>query len=201
MSGSVSAASSALVGAVGGGYEDTEIGQVITSAYIEAYHDLVARMRNVDVGDTDAPQKAYNHDRRQFHVQGPVARQSAYGNCAPTRWFTQQGTGTSIFFEVEDDFRHCRLGVRRGYHIVTSLNITRQFLNSPQIDLIEDCWTSRNPVPNLDPKTMAARVIKGHQFCLRARGGPVEAAGRHSCEPGGSPLSLRTYTSRVESRC
>ena len=46
-------------GAVAGGYADTEIGQIISAAYVNAYIDLVGQMQ-ADAPVADAPKKAWN---------------------------------------------------------------------------------------------------------------------------------------------
>lgn len=92
-----------VIGAVGGGYEDTEIGQVITSAYIEAFHDLVDRMEDVDIDTTDAPQKAYTMIVDSFMYKGP-SRDDELRKLRANSVVYPTGNRDGIFFEVEDDF-------------------------------------------------------------------------------------------------
>ncbi|WP_140983984.1 CsgG/HfaB family protein [Asticcacaulis tiandongensis] len=49
-----------LGGAVGGGYEDTEIGRIVTQAFIVAYGNMVAELGGIDVGGkAAAPSRSF----------------------------------------------------------------------------------------------------------------------------------------------
>ncbi len=55
-----------FAGAVGGGYEDTDVGRIVTQAFIVAYADMVNNLGGIDVGGkADAPS-------RSFTVQTPT---------------------------------------------------------------------------------------------------------------------------------
>ncbi len=55
-----------FAGAVGGGYEDTDVGRIVTQAFIVAYADMVNNLGGTDVGGKDAA------PARSFTVQTPT---------------------------------------------------------------------------------------------------------------------------------
>jgi curli biogenesis system outer membrane secretion channel CsgG len=92
--------------AAGGGYADTEIGKVITVAYIEAFNNLVAHMQGTQPGSAAAaaPQAALNVNR-------PTSLRSAAGASGRVVRTLERGeivypTGerSEGFVQVEDEF-------------------------------------------------------------------------------------------------
>ena len=57
-------------GAVGGGYDNTDIGRIVTLAFVQAYTKIVNDMGGVQAGDAGTAQAA---PTRTFTAQGPVA--------------------------------------------------------------------------------------------------------------------------------
>jgi len=57
------------VGAIGGGYENTEIGRIVTLAFIQAYGKMVTGLGLVNPGDAGTAQAA---PTKTFTAQGPV---------------------------------------------------------------------------------------------------------------------------------
>jgi curli biogenesis system outer membrane secretion channel CsgG len=57
-------------GAVGGGYENTDVGRVVTLAFIQAYSKMVTSLGLVNPGDAGTAQAAPS---KTFTTQGPVA--------------------------------------------------------------------------------------------------------------------------------
>lgn len=63
-------------GAVGGGYEDTEIGRIVTQAFIQAYSDMVHQLGGVGDARAYAPQQS-------FQVQQPTTLRAGPAGDAP----------------------------------------------------------------------------------------------------------------------
>lgn len=90
-------------GAIGGGYDDTEIGQVITAAYIDAYSQLVAQMGGM-TGNAAAAAPIPAHEMmekarmyKEPNDTGGVVRMLRQGSIVyPT------GNKSDIYWEVED---------------------------------------------------------------------------------------------------
>jgi len=92
-----------FAGALGGGYDDTEIGQVITAAYIVAYRDLVARISALPPPSREEPQKAYTIIQQTYMYKGPSRKDQLRKLRANTVVYPT-GKKDGIFLEVEDDF-------------------------------------------------------------------------------------------------
>ncbi len=92
-----------FAGAIGGGYDDTEIGQVITAAYIIAYQDLVKRISALPPPSREEPQKAYRVVQETYMYKGPSRDQQLRKLRADTVVYPT-GKRDGIFLEVEDDF-------------------------------------------------------------------------------------------------
>ena len=103
----VSFGAGGLLGAVaglGGGYGDTEIGRVISTAYAQAYTELVAKVQSAGGGaDTSAPTQAYrlaiDSDLYAQPARGESVRKLRSGmQVYPT------GARDGAFLEVKDKF-------------------------------------------------------------------------------------------------
>jgi len=92
------------VGAVGGGYSDTDIGRVIATSYTRAYSELVGRVQQGGAATSDAaPTQAYTVAVDSEMYSGPSRGQSvrkirAGMNVYPT------GNREGAFLEVKDKF-------------------------------------------------------------------------------------------------
>jgi hypothetical protein len=62
------------VGAVGGGYDNTDIGRIVTLAFIQAYGKMVTELGLVRAGAVGTAEAA---PKRTFTTQGPVAMRSS----------------------------------------------------------------------------------------------------------------------------
>jgi hypothetical protein len=91
-------------GAVGGGYEDTDIGKIVTQAFMVAYSEMVQNLGGIDVGGkAAAPSRSYT-------VQTPTTLRSAP---SPTGKVVRAlpagivvyptGTKDGMYWEVADD--------------------------------------------------------------------------------------------------
>lgn len=94
------------IGVGGGGYDDTEIGRVVTMAYIDAFNNLVTHMQSTQPGAAAAaaPQAALNVNR-------PTSLRSAAGASGRVMRTLERGeivypTGERVegFVQVEDEF-------------------------------------------------------------------------------------------------
>src|SRR5690606_19325076 len=89
-------------GIVGGGYEDTEIGRIVTQAFIQAYADMVHQLGGVGDARYTAPQQSFQVQEpttmRASPDGGPVVRALAPGLVLyPT------GRREGMWWEVFDD--------------------------------------------------------------------------------------------------
>jgi curli biogenesis system outer membrane secretion channel CsgG len=70
-------------GAVGGGYENTDLGRIVTLSFIQAYSKLVTSLNLVDPGSAGTAEAA---PTRTFTAIGPVVmRKAAMASAAPVR--------------------------------------------------------------------------------------------------------------------
>lgn len=93
-----------FAGAVGGGYEDTEIGRIVTLAFINAYTDLVTQLGGVQPGAAQqAPQRAFQVTtattlRQVADAKGGIVRALPVGiKVYPT------GNKNGLWWEVMDE--------------------------------------------------------------------------------------------------
>ena len=93
-----------FAGAVGGGYEDTDVGKIVTQAFIVAYSDLVNNLGGVDAGGAAAaPSRSYTVQttstlRATASPTGKVIRALPVGMVVyPT------GNKDGMYWEVADD--------------------------------------------------------------------------------------------------
>jgi hypothetical protein len=93
-----------FAGAVGGGYEDTEIGKIVTQAFIVAYTDLVQNLGGIDIGGKEAaPSRSFTVVtattlRKTADAKGAVLRALPVGlTVYPT------GNKSGMWWEIADD--------------------------------------------------------------------------------------------------
>lgn len=88
-------------GVVGGGYADTEIGQIISAAYVNAYIDLVGQMQ-ADAPMADAPRKAWNVVRATPMLNKPGGK--AMKQLKPGDMVYPLGERSGVLVKVADEF-------------------------------------------------------------------------------------------------
>lgn len=95
------------VGGVGGGYENTEIGRIVTLSFIQAYAKLVTGLGLVQPGDAGTAEAS---PTKTFTAQGPVAlRKTAAANGAAIRTLPAgsilypTGNKNGLWWEVADE--------------------------------------------------------------------------------------------------
>jgi hypothetical protein len=93
-----------FAGAVGGGYEDTEVGRIVTQAFIVAYSEMVNSLGGIDIGGkAAAPERAFTVQtattlRKTPDQKGAVVRALPVGlTLYPT------GEKNGIWWQVADD--------------------------------------------------------------------------------------------------
>ncbi len=94
-----------LIGGVGGGYSNTDIGQIIAAAYLNAFVDLVGHMQGITAGgaQASAPIQTY------VVKQAIVLRVSASPSAKAVRNFNAgdsvfpTGTKNGVWWEVDDE--------------------------------------------------------------------------------------------------
>lgn len=94
-------------GAVGGGYDNTDIGRIVTLSFIQAYSKLVTSLGLVQPGDAGTAQAA---PTKTFTAQGPVAmRASALASAKVVRTLPPgaivypTGNKNGLWWEVADE--------------------------------------------------------------------------------------------------
>lgn len=94
-------------GAIGGGYENTDIGRIVTLSFIQAYSKMVTGLGLVSAGD---PGTAQASPTRTFTAQGPVAMRttaSAAGRVIrtlpPGSIVYPTGNKSGLWWEVADE--------------------------------------------------------------------------------------------------
>ena len=101
--GGAAAGSSGFGGAVGGGYENTEIGRMVAQAFIQAYADMVTQMGGMNPDASDAA------PIQTFTVQQATTLRSAPENGAVVRALPEglrlypTGNRDGMWWEVMDD--------------------------------------------------------------------------------------------------
>lgn len=95
------------VGAIGGGYESTDIGRIVTLAFIQAYAKMVNSLGLVTPGSTGTAEAA---PPKTFTAQGPVAlRKAALASSPAIRTLPPgailypTGNKNGLFWEVADE--------------------------------------------------------------------------------------------------
>ncbi len=94
-------------GAVGGGYDNTDIGRIVTLAFIQAYSKMVTELGLVQPGAAATAQAA---PKRTFTTQGPVAMRAAASatgkivrTLPPGAILFPTGPQSGLWWEVADE--------------------------------------------------------------------------------------------------
>ncbi|MEI9963891.1 MAG: SH3 domain-containing protein [Caulobacteraceae bacterium] len=92
-------------GAVGGGYSNTDIGQVISAAYLNAFVDLIGHMQGTAPGTAQAaaPIQAYNVTTPMIMRMGPSPGTKALRNFKPGDLVYPTGQKNGVWWEVDDE--------------------------------------------------------------------------------------------------
>lgn len=92
-------------GAVGGGYEDTDIGKVVTYAFIDAYRQIVTQLGGLsDNAGADAPKEAFEVSVDEVTLQrSPSASGSAVRSLYAGDMVYPTGAKEGMWWEVEDE--------------------------------------------------------------------------------------------------
>ncbi|MCG8506315.1 MAG: hypothetical protein MI755_17055 [Sphingomonadales bacterium] len=91
------------VGLVGGGYEDTEIGKVITAAYVDAYTEMVTQLGGMSANAAaSAPIPAHEMVEKARMYQGPSEEAGVVRMLRAGALVYPTGQKEDIFWEVED---------------------------------------------------------------------------------------------------
>lgn len=121
----------AVAGAAGGGYDNTEIGRIVTLSFIQAYSKLVTGLGLVTPGDAGTAQAA---PAKTFTAQAPVAlRASAAANAATLRTLPvgaivyPTGNKNGLWWEVADENDNV------GWVLNTKLAPSQVSATAPQI--------------------------------------------------------------------
>ena len=92
------------IGAVGGGYSDTEIGKVISIAYMHAFNDLVGYMQGLDRNASDeAGIQAYTVSKPTALKRTPVASSGTVREFEIGDLVYPTGVKEGTWWEVEDE--------------------------------------------------------------------------------------------------
>ena len=121
----------AVAGAAGGGYDNTEIGRIVTLSFIQAYSKLVTGLGLVTPGDAGTAQAA---PAKTFTAQAPVAlRASAAASAATLRMLPvgaivyPTGNKNGLWWEVADENDNV------GWVLNTKLAPSQVAANAPEI--------------------------------------------------------------------
>ncbi|MDB5672097.1 MAG: curli production assembly/transport component csgg, partial [Alphaproteobacteria bacterium] len=94
-------------GLVGGGYDNTDIGRIVTLSFIQAYSKLVTSLGLVQPGDSGTAQAAPS---KTFTAQGPVAMHASaiatsrvVRNLPPGAVVYPTGNKNGLWWEVADE--------------------------------------------------------------------------------------------------
>ncbi|MBY0583407.1 MAG: SH3 domain-containing protein [Sphingomonas sp.] len=97
----------AVAGAVGGGYDNTDVGRIVTLAFIQAYSKMVTSLGLIQPGDAGTAEAA---PTKTFTTQGPVAlRKTAAATGAAIRTLPAgtivypTGNKNGLWWEVADE--------------------------------------------------------------------------------------------------
>ncbi len=92
-------------GAVGGGYESTDIGKIVTMAFIQAYANMVQQVTGLQgtVAATAAPQKAYVASRTINMRAAPDAKSDLIRNLEAGAKVYPTGKKQDLWWEVADE--------------------------------------------------------------------------------------------------
>lgn len=90
-------------GAVGGGYEDTEIGRIVPQAFIQAYSDMVYQLGGVGDARQYAPQQSYQVQQSTTLRAGPSASAPVVRALPAGLVLYPTGARDGMWWEVVDD--------------------------------------------------------------------------------------------------
>jgi curli biogenesis system outer membrane secretion channel CsgG len=92
-------------GGIGGGYSNTEIGQVIAAAYYNAFIDLIGHMQGVAPGQAAAaaPIQAYNVTSAMTMHKGPAPGAPRVRDFHPGDLVYPTGQKNGVWWEVDDE--------------------------------------------------------------------------------------------------
>jgi curli biogenesis system outer membrane secretion channel CsgG len=92
-------------GAVGGGYEDTDIGKVVTYAFLDAYRQIVTQLGGLsDNAAADAPKEAFKVSVTSVKMhRSPSTASSVVRSLAKDDMVYPTGAKEDMWWEVEDE--------------------------------------------------------------------------------------------------
>lgn len=92
-------------GAVGGGYEDTEVGKVVTYAFLDAYRQIVNELGGVDIGNpaAQAPQETFQVRKTVQLRRSPSESSSIVRELERGMIVYPLGGKEGLWWEVEDE--------------------------------------------------------------------------------------------------
>lgn len=92
-------------GAVGGGYEDTEVGKVVTYAFLDAYRQIVTQLGGLsDNAAADAPKEAFRVSVSSVKMhRSPSSSSSAVRSLQMDDMVYPTGAREDMWWEVEDE--------------------------------------------------------------------------------------------------
>ncbi len=92
-------------GAVGGGYEDTEVGKVVTYAFLDAYRQIVTQLGGLsDNAAADAPKEAFRVSVSSVEMhRSPSSSSSAVRSLQMDDMVYPTGAKEDMWWEVEDE--------------------------------------------------------------------------------------------------
>jgi len=94
-----------FAGAVGGGYEDTEVGKVVTYAFLDAYRQIVGQLGGLaDDASAAAPKEAFKVNVKTVTMRrSPSASSSAVRELEKGDMVYPSGAKEEMWWEVEDE--------------------------------------------------------------------------------------------------
>lgn len=92
-----------FAGAVGGGYEDTEIGRIVTQAFIQAYSDMVHQLGGVGAAAASAPQQSFQVQQATSMRAGPSSDAPMVRALPAGLVLYPTGARDGMWWEVMDD--------------------------------------------------------------------------------------------------
>ncbi|MCB2113159.1 MAG: hypothetical protein KDD85_06375 [Parvularculaceae bacterium] len=92
-------------GAIGGGYEDTEVGKVVTFAFLDAYRQIVGQLGGLpDSAAADAPKEAFKVSVKSVELKrSPSSSSSAVRSLEKGDMVYPTGAKEDMWWEVEDE--------------------------------------------------------------------------------------------------
>lgn len=95
----------AFAGAVGGGYQDTEVGKVVTYAFLDAYRQIVTQLGGLpDSAAAEAPKEAFKVNVKSVSMQrSPSASSSSVRTLEKGDIVYPTGAKEGMWWEVEDE--------------------------------------------------------------------------------------------------